>query len=295
MQVAQRHCDLNSIEARSVFIEARDIAQVHEQLTATHKPHDEEDFLLSLEHVAHAHEEGVVSLQKDVLLQTSRLDLVVFDDYIFTQRLHSVHFLRSPLLDKEDFTEGASTNDGLDNEVREGDVLVCLGVDKRWAVVAAGWQLIVVIGCRVLLRWGVCDWLVEILTSESEAVGRKLVLVGLCIGLGGAMLLQFAWDAVNGQVLVVKMEVAGLNLLEHLIAKVTNKAVIVLALDMDNKFFVASLSALGQSHHFLKANVSLEDTVLHIGDLVGGEEKISGLFHAESVVLEYLAGEDNVF
>lgn len=59
------------------------------------------------------------------------------------------------------------------------------------------------------------------------------------------MLLQFAWDAIHRQVLVVKMEVAGLDLLEHLVALVTNKAVIVLALDMNNKFFVASLSALG--------------------------------------------------
>ena len=109
------------------------------------------------------------------------------------------------------------------------------------------------------------------------------------------MLLQFTWDAVDGQVLVVEMEVAGLDLLEHLVAKLTNEAVIVLALDMDNEFLVAGLSALGQSHHFLKANVSLEDTVLDIGDLVGSEEKISGLFHAESVVLEHLAGEDNVF
>lgn len=59
------------------------------------------------------------------------------------------------------------------------------------------------------------------------------------------MLLQFAWDAINRQILVVKMEVAGLDLLEHLVALVTNKAVIVLALDMNNKFFVSSLSALG--------------------------------------------------
>ena len=59
------------------------------------------------------------------------------------------------------------------------------------------------------------------------------------------MLLQFAWDTIHRQVLVVKMEVAGLDLLEHLVALVTNKAVIVLALDMNNKFFVSSLSALG--------------------------------------------------
>lgn len=59
------------------------------------------------------------------------------------------------------------------------------------------------------------------------------------------MLLQFAWDAINRQILVVKMEVAGLDLLEHLVALVTNKAVIVLALDMNDKFFVARLSALG--------------------------------------------------
>ena len=251
VQVTEGHCDLNGVEAGSIFIEAGDIAQVHEQLTATHEPHHEEDFLLSLEHVAHAHEEGVVSLQQDVLFQTSRLDLVVLDDNILTQRLHSVNFLRSSLLDKEDFTEGASTNDRLDNEVRKCDVLVSLGVDERWAVIAASGQLIVVIGRRVLLRWSACNGFVEILTSQAEAVGRKFVHVGLSIGLGSAVLLQFTWDAVDRQVLVVEMEVAGLDLLEHLVAKLTNEAVIVLALDMHNEFFVAGLSALGQSHHFL--------------------------------------------
>ena len=137
VQVAERHSDLNGIEARSVLIEARDIAEMHEKLTATHKSHDEEDLLLSLEHVAHAHEEGVISLQQDVLLQTSRLDLVVFNDYILAERLHSVHFLSSPLLDKEDFTEGTPTDHRLDNEVGKGDILVSFGVHKRWAMVAA--------------------------------------------------------------------------------------------------------------------------------------------------------------
>jgi hypothetical protein len=58
------------------------------------------------------------------------------------------------------------------------------------------------------------------------------------------MLLKFAGDAIHRQVLVVQMEVASLDLFEHLVAKVANEAVIVLALDMDNEFLVSSLSAL---------------------------------------------------
>ena len=109
------------------------------------------------------------------------------------------------------------------------------------------------------------------------------------------MLFKLTWHTINWQVLVVKMEVASLDLLEHLVAKVANEAVIVFTLDMNDKLFVASLSALRQSHHLLQANVSLEDAILDIGDLMGRQEQVPGLFHAKSVVLKHLAGEDNVF
>ena len=161
-------------------------------------------------------------------------------------------------------------------------------------MVASSGDLVVVVGCHALSGWCVGKGLVVILVSQTEAVGRQLVLVGLSIGLGGAVLLQLAWNTVHGQVLVHQVEVASLDLFEHLVTEITDKAVVVLALDVDNEFFVAGLSALGQSHHFLKTNVSLEDSIFNISDLMSGKKEVSGLFHAKSIVLEHLAGEDNV-
>lgn len=35
-------------------------------------------------------------------------------------------------------------------------------------------------------------------------------------------------------------------------------------------------------------------SVFHVDDLVSCQQQVSGLFHAEAIVLEDLAGEDNV-
>lgn len=35
-------------------------------------------------------------------------------------------------------------------------------------------------------------------------------------------------------------------------------------------------------------------SVFDIADLMGGEEEVPSLFHAESIVLQHLAGEDDV-
>lgn len=84
VQVTQRHRDLDGVELSSLFRESGNLAQVHEELTTTHESHDEKDFLFSLEDVAHAHQERMVSLKQDVFLELCRLNLVVLDDHVFT-------------------------------------------------------------------------------------------------------------------------------------------------------------------------------------------------------------------
>ena len=84
MQVAEGHGDLDGVEAGSVLREASDLAQVHEKLATSDESHDEENLLLSLEHVAHSDEEWVIRLQKDIFLQSGRLDLIVLDDNILS-------------------------------------------------------------------------------------------------------------------------------------------------------------------------------------------------------------------
>ena len=46
---------------------------------------DEENFLLSLEDIAHSNKERVISLEKNVLLETRRLNLVILNNDIFPE------------------------------------------------------------------------------------------------------------------------------------------------------------------------------------------------------------------
>lgn len=41
--------------------------------------------------------------------------------------------------------------------------------------------------------------------------------------------------------------------------------------------------------------ISLLTSVLDVANLMSSEQKVTRLLHVESVVLEYLAGKDNVF
>jgi hypothetical protein len=90
---------------------------MHEKFTAAHKPHDKEDLLFGHEHVAHSHQEGVVSLQQYIFFQLRRSNLVVVENHILSQTLHCIHLLSIFFLDKENFTEAASANNFDDRKV----------------------------------------------------------------------------------------------------------------------------------------------------------------------------------
>ena len=91
--MAKRHSYLDGVEAGAFFREASDLAKVHEQLTTTYKSHNEEDLLLCLEDITHSNKERMISLQQDIFLQSSRLDLVILNNDIFSERLHSIDII----------------------------------------------------------------------------------------------------------------------------------------------------------------------------------------------------------
>jgi hypothetical protein len=62
VQVSEGHSNLDSVKTGTIFREPSHLSQVHEKLTTTDEPHDEEDFLLSLKDVAHSNEERMISL-----------------------------------------------------------------------------------------------------------------------------------------------------------------------------------------------------------------------------------------
>ena len=58
--MTERKGNLDCIESCIVFRESSDLAQMHEQLSASHKTHDEEDLLIGLEHVTHSNQKGMI-------------------------------------------------------------------------------------------------------------------------------------------------------------------------------------------------------------------------------------------
>ena len=126
-------------------------------------------------------------------------------------------------------------------------------------MVTSGGQFIIVIWhSLVLVARLVSEGLVEVFSSEAEAIGRGLVLLRLRVILRSTVLLQFTGYTIDGKVVVHQMEVAGLDLLEHVVTKLADEAVVVFTFHMHDKFFVTGLSALGEGHHFLKSDRSLE-------------------------------------
>ena len=69
VQMTQSHGHLNGVETGSLLWEPGYLSQVHEQFTATDESHDEENLVVSLEHVAHAHQEWMVSLEQNIFLE----------------------------------------------------------------------------------------------------------------------------------------------------------------------------------------------------------------------------------
>ena len=111
---------------------------------------------------------------------------------------------------------------------------------------SGSWQLIVVVWRHVVCtrRCLISQRLVQIFATQSEAVRWELVLIGLRVLLRRAVLLEFAWNAIDGQVFIHQVEVAGLDLLKHVVTQLANEPIVVLAADVNDEFFVSGLRAL---------------------------------------------------
>lgn len=129
--MANREGYLGSIELCSFFRESSAVPQMHEEFSTSHKSHDEEDLLLSLENVMHANKERVVCLHQDIFLKLSALNLIIIDDDIFPQRFHSIYLFASFLLNQKHFTEASSSNNFLDQEILKSDLFIsCSGIES---------------------------------------------------------------------------------------------------------------------------------------------------------------------
>lgn len=102
------------------------------------------------------------------------------------------------------------------------------------------WQVIVVDGEGAI--WGLrLERLVDILVPLLVRVSWKLLKASLDVLLGGLVLLDLAWDHVDGQVGIHHVEVASLDVLKELISRVTSESVVILIFDVHNEFEVAGV------------------------------------------------------
>jgi hypothetical protein len=117
MQMPKGDGDLDNHEARLFLREALDLVKVAEELAALDEVHEEVDSVLVLEHVVHAHDEGVLDRVEDIFLELDVLELLIVDDYVLADALHRIDALRVHVLDQVDLAKGALANHLHDHEV----------------------------------------------------------------------------------------------------------------------------------------------------------------------------------
>jgi hypothetical protein len=57
---------------------------MHEKFTASNKLHNEEDFLIGLEHIFHTDQKWMISFLQYFLLEQCRLNLVIIEDDVLS-------------------------------------------------------------------------------------------------------------------------------------------------------------------------------------------------------------------
>lgn len=126
MQMSDGNSDLCGIETGSILCETGGCPQMHEQFTASHESHNEENLRLCLEDVMHANQEGMIGLHQNLFLELRGLHLIVVENDVLPQRFHRINFSSVFFLDEEDLSEAASADDLLNSEVLEGHLFVAL-------------------------------------------------------------------------------------------------------------------------------------------------------------------------
>lgn len=129
VDVREGNNDLRSVERNSGFVKTLRFLflglDVCEKFTAADKLHNEVKLVFSLERKLHVHDEGRPDRCEDLTLSHDVLELVLLDDVILTEYLHSVNFFRGVFFcGQEHFTECSLSDKLLDFEVLEADFVV---------------------------------------------------------------------------------------------------------------------------------------------------------------------------
>ena len=79
----------------------------------------------------------MISLKEDIFLKFRRLDLIVFNNHIFPEGLHSVYLRCTFLLHEEHLSKAASSNDFLDLEILQSSISITFSGESGSMI--SGW------------------------------------------------------------------------------------------------------------------------------------------------------------
>ena len=130
MKVGKGECYLGGEELGLVLGEHSHLDKVAEELATVDEFHEEVNAVLVLEHKLHVDQEWVVNRAEDVLLKLNVLHLLVLEDDVLADDLHSVQPLVRRVLDEEDLAEGAFANHLLNLKVGKRGLHVVLAGEQ---------------------------------------------------------------------------------------------------------------------------------------------------------------------
>ena len=247
VEVAEGQGDAQTVELGSLLRELSRLSKMHKQLAASDKLHDEEDLEVGLEDELHAHEERMVGLLQNIFLKHGRLNLIVVQNDIFSERLHCKHCLGVLLLHQEHFSETALANNLLDFErVQICRLLIlfktslenCHGTALRElgvGLLQLGLMNVLRIGLRCSSNCTAALLRVYVLSLDPRILHGLHLSILLNICLLRRELVNTIFDRVDWQIRPFNIPVVILDLLEDVITLVRIKLVVVLACHVDDE------------------------------------------------------------
>ena len=223
---------------------------MHEEFSTSYEFHDEENLLIGLENVLHTNQEWMISLKKNFLLQKSGFNLVVINNYVFSERFHCIHFSIINFLYQENFTERSSTNNALNFEIFELTLFISsfslehsIGSSVfnfhtklinfiEWII----WLCIRLAAiCFCLQMCWLNSLFINVFFFKSELLIWANFDSFFDILFRGCVISNPVWDTENREIYVILFIVDILKCLEYLLSKIRFELVIVFTLNVDDE------------------------------------------------------------
>ena len=152
--MSKRQSDLSRKKLSLLFLESLNRDQVSKELATLDENHQEIDSKIVLEHILHIDQEGMVDLIENIFFEIYVLHLIVLQNKILADTLHSEQLTGSLLLYEEHFSKSPLANQLLDLEIFESRIALLTRVHSFGAAGHRLTQLsvFVIVGLRRFKR-----------------------------------------------------------------------------------------------------------------------------------------------